>query len=202
LADDDLIEQILQGNEQAATELIERYYASILRYCKWHCSDVEKAEDLTQETFLKLFRNLTGYKGKNAFKSYLYTIANHLCIDEGRRVKHLPLGDEEKIVNESGDIKRIEDKDEISYVQVYYEDILHDNHGYVYLLDEDENMVLPNCNIAFWDEERRGSYEEYILDISADELSEYAIYGHFFTCQNLVKGDWEVKFTIEQMKIL
>ncbi len=94
---------------------------------------MEKAEDLTQETFLKLFRNLTGYKGKNAFKSYLYTIANHLCIDEGRRVKHLPLGDEEKIVNESGDIKRIEDKDEISYVQVYYEDILHDNHGYVFV---------------------------------------------------------------------
>ena len=84
------------------------------------------------------------------------------------------------------------------HVQVYYEDILQfDNHGYVYLSDADGKEVLPRNSVAFWDEERRGSYEEYIFDISADEISEYEIYGHFFTCQNLVKGDWEVNFTIE-----
>lgn len=85
------------------------------------------------------------------------------------------------------------------HVQVYYEDILQfDNHGYVYLVDADGNEVLPGSSTAFWDEERRGSYEEYIFDISADEMSEYEIYGHFFTCQNLVKGDWKVSFTIEE----
>ena len=84
------------------------------------------------------------------------------------------------------------------HVQVYYEDILQfDNHGYVYLSDAYGKEVLPGSSTAFWDEERRGSYEEYIFDISADELSEYEIYGHFFTCKNLVKGDWEVNFTIE-----
>ena len=84
LSDDKLVEQILLGNENAAEELIKRYYTSILRYCRWHCSNLEKAEDLTQETFLKLFKNLSGYKGKKKFKAYLYTIANHLCIDESR----------------------------------------------------------------------------------------------------------------------
>ena len=64
LSDDELVEQILLGNENAAEELIKRYYTSILRYCRWHCSNLEKAEDLTQETFLKLFKNLSGYKGK------------------------------------------------------------------------------------------------------------------------------------------
>ena len=78
LSDDELVEQILLGNENAAEELIKRYYTSILRYCRWHCSNLEKAEDLTQETFLKLFKNLSGYKGKKKFKAYLYTIANHL----------------------------------------------------------------------------------------------------------------------------
>ena len=82
LSDDELVEQILLGNENAAEELIKRYYTSILRYCRWHCSNLEKAEDLTQETFLKLFKNLSGYKGKKKFKAYVYTIANHLCIDE------------------------------------------------------------------------------------------------------------------------
>lgn len=84
------------------------------------------------------------------------------------------------------------------HVQVYYEDILQfDNHGYIYLVGRDGKEVLPRSSTAFWDEERRGSYEEYIFDISVDEINEYAIYGHFFTCQNLVKGDWEVSFTIE-----
>lgn len=79
LSDDKLIDQIKYGNERAAEELITRYYASILRYCRWHCSSVEKAEDLTQETFYKLFKNISGYKGKRKFKAYLYTIANRLC---------------------------------------------------------------------------------------------------------------------------
>lgn len=38
LSDDKLIDQIKYGNERAAEELITRYYASILRYCRWHCN--------------------------------------------------------------------------------------------------------------------------------------------------------------------
>lgn len=115
LSDDELVEQILLGNENVAEELIKRYYTSILRYCRWHCSNLEKAEDLTQETFLKLFKNLSGYKGKKKFKAYLYTIANHLCIDESRKVEFYPLEDEENIVHEYNDIVRLEDRAEISY---------------------------------------------------------------------------------------
>ena len=116
MSDDELVEQIKLGNEDAAEELIKRYYKSILWYCKWHCSSSEKAEDLTQETFLKLFKNLYGYKGKRRFKAYLYAIANHLCIDESRKVQFYPLEDEENIVNESNEILRIEDKEEIDYL--------------------------------------------------------------------------------------
>ena len=100
LSDDKLIEQIKVGDEQAAEELITRYYASILRYCRWHCSSVEKAEDLTQETFYKLFKNISGYKGKRKFKAYLYTIANRLCIDESRKIPFSSLEDEEILIDE------------------------------------------------------------------------------------------------------
>ena len=88
-SDDDLVERIRVGDEKAAEELIKRYYTSILFYCKRHCFHLERAEDLTQETFLKLFKNLSGYKGKRKFKAYLYTIANHLCVDESLRGKHI-----------------------------------------------------------------------------------------------------------------
>lgn len=113
--DDDLVEQIRLGDERAAEELIRRYYTSILRYCKRHCFHLEKAEDLTQETFLKLFLNLPGYQGKRKFKAYLYTIANHLCIDESRKMRVYSLEGEE-ISYESDEMRRIEDHSEINYL--------------------------------------------------------------------------------------
>ena len=116
LSDDKLIEQIKCGDKQAAEELITRYYASVLRYCRWHCSGVEKAEDLTQETFYKLFKNISGYKGKRKFKAYLYTIANRLCIDESRKKVLYSIENEEIFVDECNDILRLEDKAEIKYL--------------------------------------------------------------------------------------
>ena len=115
LSDDRLIEQIKSGDEQAAEELVLRYYASILRYCRWHCRSVEKAEDLTQETFYKLFRNISAYKGKKKFKAYLYTIANSLCIDESRKNLLYPLEEEAQIEDGCDRIQRIHDKVEINY---------------------------------------------------------------------------------------
>lgn len=115
-SDDALVEQIRLGDEKAAEELIRRYYTSVLRYCKRQCFNLEKAEDLTQETFLKLFKNLSGYKEKGKFKAYLYTIANHLCIDECRKMKDCSLENEEEIRDECDELRRIEDKSEIGYL--------------------------------------------------------------------------------------
>ncbi|MEY8425192.1 RNA polymerase sigma factor [Lachnospiraceae bacterium 38-14] len=115
-SDDALVKQIRLGDEKAAEELIRRYYTSVLRYCKRQCFNLEKAEDLTQETFLKLFKNLLGYKEKGKFKAYLYTIANHLCIDESRKMKECSLENEEEIRDECDELRRIEDKSEIGYL--------------------------------------------------------------------------------------
>ena len=114
--DDALVEQIRLGDEKAAEELIKRYYTPILHYCKRQCFNLEKAEDLTQETFLKLFKNLSGYKEKRKFKAYLYTIANHLCIDESRKMKEWFLANEEEIRDDCDALHRIEDKSEIDYL--------------------------------------------------------------------------------------
>lgn len=115
-SDDALVEQIRLGDEKAAEELIRRYYTSVLHYCKRQCFNLEKAEDLTQETFLKLFKNLLGYKEKGKFKAYLYTIANHLCIDESRKMKECSLENEGEIRDECDGLRRIEDKSEVGYL--------------------------------------------------------------------------------------
>lgn len=113
MSDDELIDRIKSGDEAAAEELIDRYYAAILRYCGWHCVNQDKAEDLTQETFLKLFRSLPRYKGKNKFKSYLYTIANRLCIDESRKMSFYSLEDAAEIADAKNEIAQVEHREEI-----------------------------------------------------------------------------------------
>lgn len=113
MSDDELIDRIKGGDEAAAEELIDRYYAAILRYCGWHCSDPERAEDLTQETFLKQFRSLPRYKGRNKFKAYLYTIANRLCIDESRRMSFYSLEDAEEIAGGHNEIAQAENREEL-----------------------------------------------------------------------------------------
>lgn len=114
--DDQLIEQAKAGDENAATLLINRYYHHILRYCRWHCPNMETAEDLTQETFIRLFRSLSEYKSRGTFKAYLYTIANRLCIDESRKINFLPLAEEETLINRNDSLRLLEDRDEVAYL--------------------------------------------------------------------------------------
>ncbi len=113
MSDDELIEKIKGGDEAAAKELIDRYYAAILRYCGWHCAVPDQAEDLAQETFFKLFRSLPRYKGRKKFRAYLYTIANRLCIDESRKKPFYSLEDAETIAGEQNDIAQVEQREEI-----------------------------------------------------------------------------------------
>lgn len=116
MEDEALILRIRSGDEDAARELVERYYGAILRYCRWHCFSAEKAEDLTQETFFKLFRNLPEYEERKKFRPYLYTIASRLCVDESRKNRLYPLEDEDARGEESREIRQVENREEISHL--------------------------------------------------------------------------------------
>lgn len=111
--DDELIALARSGDGNAAELLIKRYYTSILRYCRWHCPDMETAEDLTQETFIRLFRHLEDYKANGSFKAWLYTIANRLCIDESRKISFSPLRDYDVPTADDSRLHQIEDQDQI-----------------------------------------------------------------------------------------
>lgn len=110
MSDNELVKRIQQGDRQSADALIERYYTPLLRYCARHCPDPDRAEDLTQELFLRLFRDIGRYRPSGSFKAYLYTIAYHLCMDELRKPPDLPL--DETLCTNDRELTRIEDRDE------------------------------------------------------------------------------------------
>ena len=84
------------------------------------------------------------------------------------------------------------------HIQVYYEDILRtDNHGYVYFIDNNENEIDSEYTVGFWDGERCGSFEEYVFDISPEELADCKLYGNFTTCNTQISGNWQVTFPLK-----
>lgn len=113
MSDDELVKRIRQGDEAAAEELIRRWYPSVLRYCRWRLGRGDGAEDLTQETFLRLFRAMPGYRSGGRFKAYLFAIAGRLCIDELQRAVPVPLEEGERLADERDGLRQTEDRDEI-----------------------------------------------------------------------------------------
>ena len=69
---------------------IEEQYEKIYRYCFYRLRDRERAEDITQEAFLRWLASDT-YRDTGQVLQYLYTIARNLCADEFRRPRHRPL---------------------------------------------------------------------------------------------------------------
>lgn len=86
-----LMLKMKQGNEDAFEKFVRKYYSQILQYCRYHCFDMEYAEDLTQETFLKFFGSLQSYRHMGKTKNYLYTIAGNLCKNVAKKKKEMPV---------------------------------------------------------------------------------------------------------------
>lgn len=87
LSDTDLIVRALEGEQKATTHLMERYQKQILSYIKTYIKSPADAEDLCQECFNKTFKNLKSYNPEYAFSTWLFNIAQHICIDYYRKRK-------------------------------------------------------------------------------------------------------------------
>ena len=78
---------------------IEEQYNRIYRYCYFRLRDRHRAEDITQETFLRWLSSDT-YRDSGRTIQYLYTIARNLCTDEGRRQHAAPLPEDLPMASE------------------------------------------------------------------------------------------------------
>ncbi|HET7225304.1 MAG TPA: sigma-70 family RNA polymerase sigma factor [Candidatus Eisenbacteria bacterium] len=90
-SDGDLVRRCLAGDEQAYRELIARYRRQVYSLALRMVRVAEDAEDLTQETFVRMFRALERYDPARPFGAWLHTITARLAIDHIRRRRMRPL---------------------------------------------------------------------------------------------------------------
>jgi len=86
-----LVIKMKRGEEEAFDRFVRKYYEEIWNYCRYHCFDSEYAKDLTQETFLRFFKNLPEYRCRGKTRNYLYTIAGNLCKNFYKKKKETPI---------------------------------------------------------------------------------------------------------------
>ena len=82
-----LLQAIGQGDEGAFDSLVRQYEGRIRRLLASLVRDPAEAEDLAQETFLKVLRNARKYRGSGSAKGWLYRIASRTAMDSLRHRK-------------------------------------------------------------------------------------------------------------------
>ena len=82
-----LIRRILDGDEAAFTTLVQKYQKSVHALAWRKVGDFHVAEEITQDTFLQVYKKLGTLKNLNQFAGWLYVIANRLCLNWIQRRK-------------------------------------------------------------------------------------------------------------------
>jgi len=93
LNDNELVQRFIQGDQGSLETLIHRHKGRVFSYILLIVKNQELAEDIFQETFIKVFENRKSFRGKN-FAAWLFTIARHTCLNQLRSKKDFESFDE------------------------------------------------------------------------------------------------------------
>jgi len=74
-----LIARVLSGDREGFTVLVERYHDGCRRFAAHMLGNFDDADDAVQETFLRAYRGLGGYRERDQFRSWLYRILVNRC---------------------------------------------------------------------------------------------------------------------------
>lgn len=83
--DEELLAAYQQGDPGAFELLLRRHRAPLFTFLLRMLGDRQRAEDLAQETFLRIVKGAPAWEQRARFQTWLYTIARNLCVDQGRR---------------------------------------------------------------------------------------------------------------------
>ena len=90
--DAELIARWKAGDERAASELVERHAAALARFAV-SCGargELGEIDDLVQDTFVRAFASLDGFRGDSSFRTWLFTIERRLLMDRRRSLRRRP----------------------------------------------------------------------------------------------------------------
>jgi len=125
-----LIRELKRGREDAYRQLVEEYGNRLLRTCYLILRDREEAEDIVQETFVRVFRKIEEFRGESGLYTWIYTIALNLSRDRLRKRMDFSIFENERICNINSEIhiEKVIDRDllkrELDEINPIYREVL------------------------------------------------------------------------------
>ncbi|HET9481378.1 MAG TPA: sigma-70 family RNA polymerase sigma factor [Candidatus Polarisedimenticolia bacterium] len=86
----ELLDRCREGDQLAWEALVRQYQSRVFRVAIHYMRDEEEARDAAQEAFVRVYRNLHGFRGEERFLPWLLRIGRNVCIDRRRRIKARP----------------------------------------------------------------------------------------------------------------
>ncbi len=81
----DLIKRCQKGERDAFNELVEKYQSRVVNIAYGMLSDREDAYDAAQEVFVKIYKNINGFRGSSSLSTWIFRIVSNVCNDMLRK---------------------------------------------------------------------------------------------------------------------
>ena len=156
-SDAQLIQQVLQGNQEAFGPLVKKYQKGVHALAWRKIGDFHIAQEITQDAFLKAYRQLRTLKDPNAFGGWLYVIVARECLDYLRK---------NRIPMESIDTADSSEVDKVSYSQYVAEKQEED-------ADETRREVVKELLKKLPESERTVMTLHYLGEMTIKAISEF-----------------------------
>jgi RNA polymerase sigma-70 factor (ECF subfamily) len=121
ITDNDLIAGCIEADRKMQYELYQRYAAKMFGVCLRYTGNVEEAEDVLQEGFIKIFKKINSFRSEGSFEGWIRRIFVNTAIENFRRKNYLqPISEKEEQTIEGqylSALDKMAEKDIINLVQ-------------------------------------------------------------------------------------
>jgi RNA polymerase sigma-70 factor (ECF subfamily) len=93
ISDEKLVAEYIQGDENALEELVRRYLKPIYSYVFRMIGFGQSVDDLTQDVFIKVWKNINSFDEEKIFSKWIFAIAHNTIIDHYRKKKNYNFSD-------------------------------------------------------------------------------------------------------------
>lgn len=142
MTDEELVEGVKKGNIDAFEDIVKKYENKVYGIVFHMMKNQNEVEDLAQEVFLKVYKNLDRFKGDSSLYTWIYKITVNLCLDELKKRKNIIYLDE-KISVEDGEIDKELPSNERLQEELYEDKELKENlHRCINKLPDKQKMMI------------------------------------------------------------
>lgn len=167
------IKNIKKGDADAFNILVKENLTMVLNFVYRFVYDTEMAEDITQEVFIKVWKNICKYDETKNFKSWLFSIAKNTAIDYTRKRKTIPFSSFENIDESNSFIENIQDEN----FNLLNEAILNDKKNYILKEINNLNAKQQLVLYLYYYEEMNFAEIAKILNISVNTIKSQHLRG-------------------------